>query len=154
MSTQRKWLIAIPFIALWTLGLPALIAGRWGWFLADLWGTVFVLLWAGTWAAATHFYQPARHRRRPGLTRLVFILATLVVPLLAVYERTHGPVAGLGSGRAGPVPAGSCAGHCSLARPGPLVRARPSHPARPTAHHERSLPPGASPDVHRPAAGG
>ncbi|MFQ6134110.1 MAG: methyltransferase, partial [Armatimonadota bacterium] len=94
MSTLHKWLIAIPFTALWALGLPALIAGRWGWFLSDLWDTVFVLLWAGTWAAGTHFYQPARHRRRPGRTRLVFSLSTLVVPLLAVYERTHGPAGG------------------------------------------------------------
>lgn len=94
MSTQRKWLIAIPFIALWTLGLPALIAGRPGWFLTDLWDTVFVSLWAGTWVTGTHFYQPARHRRRPGLTRLAFSLSTLIVPLLAVYERTHGPAAG------------------------------------------------------------
>jgi len=94
MSNLSKWLIAIPFIALWTLGLPALIAGRLGWFLADPWDTLFVLLWAGTWAAGTHFYQPARHRRRPSLTRLLFSLSTLAVPLLAVCERTHGPAAG------------------------------------------------------------
>ena len=35
MSSLRKWLIAVFFTVLWTLGLPALIAGRLGWFLAD-----------------------------------------------------------------------------------------------------------------------
>ncbi len=93
MSALRKWLIAIPFIVLWTLGLPALIAGRWGWFLDGAWDTAFVLLWAGSFAVGTHFYQPARHRRRPGRTRLVFSLSVLLVPLLAVYERAHGPAA-------------------------------------------------------------
>ncbi len=94
MSNLSKWLIAVPFIVLWTLGLSALIAGGWGWFLADPWDTVFVLLWASAFAAGTHFYQPTRHRRRPSLTRLVFSLSALVVPLLAVYERSHGPAAG------------------------------------------------------------
>jgi len=91
VGNLSKWLIAVPFIGLWTLGLPALIAGRLDWFLATPWDVVFVLLWAGAFAAGTHFYQPARHRQRPGRTRLVFSLATLVVPLLAIYERTHGP---------------------------------------------------------------
>ena len=93
-SNLTKWLIAIPFIALWALGLPALVVGRWGWFLNDPWNTVFVLLWAGTFVAGTSFYRPTQHRRRPGPTRLVFSLSALVVPLLAVYERTHGPAVG------------------------------------------------------------
>jgi protein-S-isoprenylcysteine O-methyltransferase Ste14 len=93
MKPWAKWLIAIPFIAVYSLGLSWLVAGRLWWFVGDWAETVFVLAVVGMWLGGTAFYQPGRGQRGASLTRgLISIGLILLVPV-AVYDRTHGPAA-------------------------------------------------------------
>ena len=93
MKSWQKWLMAIPFIAAFSLGMPALAAGELWWFTGDWANTLFVLLIAGMWLAAASFVQPERRRRRRGLTRVLISVGFVLLIPVAVYERTHGPAA-------------------------------------------------------------
>lgn len=89
----QKWLIAIPFIIAFSLGLPALAAGRLWWFTSDWADTLFVLIIAGMWVGATSFQHPERRERGRSLTRVLFSVGLLLIIPIAVYDRTHGPAA-------------------------------------------------------------
>ena len=90
---RQKWAIAVPFIAAFSLGLPALAAGGLWWFVGSWTDCVFVLFVAVMWTGGTLFYRPERRKRPPSLTRVLFSLGLLLVIPVSVYERTHGPAA-------------------------------------------------------------
>lgn len=93
MKTWQKWLLAIPFILAFSLGLPALAAGKLWWFADDWSNEAFVLIIAGMWTGATYIVHPERQKRGPSLARALISVGLLTVILVAVFDRTHGPAA-------------------------------------------------------------
>ncbi len=93
MASWGKWLLAIPFIVIFSLGVPALVAGRMWWFTASWSDATYVALIAGMWAIATGIQRPERRQRPRGLSRWLFALGLVLSIPVAVYDRTHGPAA-------------------------------------------------------------
>lgn len=93
IKNWQKWLIAIPFIVAFSLGLPALAAGRLWWFRNDWADTAFVLIITGMWVGATSFYHPERRERGRSPMRVLISVGLLSIIPVAVYDRTHGPAA-------------------------------------------------------------
>jgi len=95
MTNYTKWFIAIPFVFLVAFAVPAWLAGDWLWFF-DSWAeTVFVLLTAGMWLAATAFVDVNAPRGPRDRTDSLIPLALLLTVPVAILDRLHGPAAGL-----------------------------------------------------------
>jgi protein-S-isoprenylcysteine O-methyltransferase Ste14 len=90
MTNRTKWLVALPFVLLIAFVVPGLVAGEWLWFLASWQDTLYVLLTAAMWSAATGFVDVERPRGAPDLAnRLIPLGLVLSVPV-AVFDRVHG----------------------------------------------------------------
>ncbi|MFC2031108.1 methyltransferase family protein [Chloroflexota bacterium] len=96
MINKLKWLLAIPLILSFALGLPWLTTGDLLWFLASWSDALFVLLVLATGATAVAFVDSERGNRHPGLSRLLISLGLILVIPVTVWERTYGPGVGRG----------------------------------------------------------
>ena len=95
MTNLSKWIIALPFVFVVALALPAAVAGDWWWFLGDWAATTFVALAAGMWLAATSFVDVNRPRGPRDLANVLIPLGLILVVPSAVADRVYGPAAGL-----------------------------------------------------------
>jgi len=96
MQRWQKWLLVISLGAAFSLGLPALAAGRIWWFAGNWADPVFVALLFGWLSLALVLRSPDEtgyQPRRPDLPHLLFYLGFLALITVAVYDRTHGPAA-------------------------------------------------------------
>ncbi len=89
MTNRTKWLIALPFVGAIAGVVPALVAGDWRWFLKGWPDTLFVLLTAGMWLAATAFVDLSRIRVSADSPRRFISLGLILAVPVAVYDRTH-----------------------------------------------------------------
>lgn len=99
MKTWQKWALAVPLIVLFSVGLPALIAGRLWWFLDSWSDTLFVAVNVVMYLVGTAVFPAGKLReQRRTLTRRLNSVALMAAMVLAVYERAHGPAAARGAG--------------------------------------------------------
>jgi protein-S-isoprenylcysteine O-methyltransferase Ste14 len=95
MTNVTKWLIALPFVGLMVLMLPAAIVGDWQWFAGDWAATTFVALTAAMWLAATAFVDVNRPRGPRDAANVLIPLGLILVVPVAVADRVYGPAANL-----------------------------------------------------------
>jgi len=94
MCARDKWLMGIPFIAGFNLGLTALIAGRLWWFTSVWSDAAFVVALTAVWLAGMLLYPTVRGA--PGqeaISRRLLGFGLMLSAGLSVYDRTHGPAA-------------------------------------------------------------
>lgn len=87
MTNVTKWFVAIPFAALVSLVIPALIAGDPRWFLGHWTDTLYVSLSAGMWLIATAFVDLSRPRGSPDLANLLLPLGLILSVPITVWDR-------------------------------------------------------------------
>lgn len=95
MTNRTKWLIAIPFVFLIAIALPAVLAGEWLWFAGDWAETLFVALTAGMWLVATAFVDVSRPRGPRDRTDILIPLALILAVPVSVIDRLYGPARNL-----------------------------------------------------------
>lgn len=96
MNNTLKWLVAIPLVLLFALGLPWLATGEFLWFRGSWSDTLFVLLVLATGATAVAFVDSERSNRSTGVSRLLISVGLVLVIPVTVLERTYGPGVGRG----------------------------------------------------------
>lgn len=97
LTNKSKWLIAVPFALLISVGIPGLIAGKLLWFTPRWNRLAYVAFTGGMWLAATAFVDVRRPRGDPDLAnRLIPIGLILSVPL-SVWDHLFGFAAELNS---------------------------------------------------------
>lgn len=95
MTNVTKWLIALPFVFLIALVLPAAVAGDWLWFAGHPADALFVTLTAGMWLAATAFVDVSRPRGPRDVADTLISLGLILTVPVAVADRVYGPAARL-----------------------------------------------------------
>ncbi len=91
MTRRKKWLLGIPTILAFSIGLSGLAAGNMRWFVGDWPATAFVLMLIGMWAVPIAFLDPGRGEGRRSVSRVLLGLAFLAVICLAVFDHVRHP---------------------------------------------------------------
>jgi len=90
ITNRNKWFIAFIFVFLVAFAAPTWVAQDWAWFSHDWGASVYVVLTAGMWLAATGFVDVDKPRGAPDLANRLIPLGLILAVPVAVWDWSVG----------------------------------------------------------------